>query len=51
MIKFLKRLFGFGKKKEILRQPAPVKQTSAHVVDHDMIDYDGMGNQGRFPMH
>lgn len=41
MIEFLKSIFGLKKKEK--QKPNPVYQT------HDIIDYDGMGNQGRFP--
>ena len=43
---FLKNLLGLGDKKNKDRQksnPGQVYQT------HDIVDYDGMGNQGRFP--
>ena len=49
MINFLKKLFGF--KVEDPKMNKPNNKPNEHVVDHDMIDYDGMGNQGRFPMH
>ena len=49
MFNFLKRIFRFVKKEE-KRQPID-NRSNEHVMDHDMIDYDGMGNQGRFPMH
>ena len=49
MINFLKKLFGF--RVEDPKKNKPTIQTNTHAVDHDMIDYDGMGNQGRFPMH
>ena len=50
MFQFLKRLFGFKNKQEDNKVDL-VKRSREHVIDHDMIDYDGMGNQGRFPMH
>jgi hypothetical protein len=43
MIEFLKGIFGLKKKKKQKQKPNPDYQT------HDIIDYDGMGNQGRFP--
>ena len=49
MINFLKKLFGFTV--EAPKTSKPNIKLNEHVVDHDMIDYDGMGNQGRFPMH
>ena len=48
MINFLKKLFGFSMKKE---KQEHVRRVQEYVQDHDMIDYDGMGNQGRFPTH
>ena len=51
MINFFKKLFGFGKKAEETKTQPPKPKSSDHAMDHDMIDYDGMGNQGRFPMH
>ena len=50
MINFIKKIFGFSKKKE-QKKPSVTKKVSEHVIDHDMVDYDGMGNQGRFPTH
>ena len=50
MINFLKMLFGFAKKES--RDEADLnKRPREHEISHDMIDYDGMGNQGRFPTH
>lgn len=48
MINFLKKLFGFTTKKKTKNHQ---KRTNEYAQDHDMIDYDGMGNQGRFPTH
>ena len=48
MINFLKKLFGFTTKKKTKNHQ---RRTNEYVQDHDMIDYDGMGNQGRFPTH
>lgn len=48
MINFLKKLFGFPSKEQKQEQPKRIRE---YVQDHDMIDYDGMGNQGRFPTH
>ena len=28
-----------------------IKQKVETYSDHDIVDYDGMGNQGRFPTH
>ena len=43
---FLKNLFGFGDTKNRDRQETvPVRA----YQNHDAMDYDGMGNQGRFP--
>ncbi len=50
MFNFLKRLFGFTKKQEDTKKDL-AKRSRQYAIDHDMIDYDGMGNQGRFPMH
>ena len=49
MINFLKKLFGLEKKKEEILIKS--KRSHEHRMDHDIIDYDGMGNQGRFPTH
>ena len=46
MFSFLKKLFARKKK------DSPVKKTDVareNVIEPDFIDYDGMGNQGRFP--
>ena len=48
MINFLKKLFGFAIKEKQKAHPIRVRD---YAQDHDMIDYDGMGNQGRFPTH
>ena len=48
MLNFLRRLFGFSQKKEKDQSTLIARE---HVISHDMIDYDGMGNQGRFPRH
>ena len=45
MIKFLMSLFRRKDKEETL-EPANVESGR----DFDFIDYDGMGNQGRFPV-
>ena len=50
MFNFLMRLFGFAKKQPNKKDQATIR-VREHTMDHDMIDYDGMGNQGRFPMH
>ena len=46
MLEFFKSLFGFSKKPEEI----VVSQTKKVYNEHDIIDYDGMGNQGRFPV-
>lgn len=46
MIEFFKNLFGLSKKPE---EEIVVSQTKKVYHEHDMVDYDGMGNQGRFP--
>ena len=45
MIEFLKILFGLEGKKE---NNEPIGNSSNQSRHHDIIDYDGMGNQGRF---
>ena len=45
MFEFLKSIFGLGPKPV----PVPVKKSN-YETSHDTIDYDGMGNQGRFPV-
>ena len=45
MIKFIKKLFGLNKKQKTLK--VEFKQENSRQDD---IDYDGMGNYGRFPM-
>ena len=45
IIQFLRKLFGLNKKVE------PIKVNLRQDNDYqDTIDYDGMGNYGRFPM-
>ena len=46
MIKFLISLFS-RKKQE--NEVIPVKKRDPDIMSPDFIDYDGMGNQGRFP--
>ena len=46
MLEFFKSLFGFSKKPEEI----VVSQTKKVYHEHDIIDYDGMRNQGRFPV-
>ena len=48
MINFLKRLFGFSTQKQ---KRDKIPRHNEYVQDHDIVDYDGMGNQGRFPTH
>ena len=46
MIEFLKKILGISKTK------TGKQKRSRHprvYQDHDIVDYDGMGNQGRFP--
>lgn len=50
MINFLKKLFGLDSRKD-QKPPVKVERINEYVEGHDMIDYDGMGNQGRFPTH
>ena len=35
---------------KIVNKDKPQNDESSYS-DHDVIDYDGMGNQGRFPTH
>ena len=46
MLNFLKNVFGFGKTKKTKENA--VKQRRVYQ-EPDIVDYDGMGNQGRFP--
>lgn len=46
MIKFLISLFS---KKRQEKEVVPVKKRDPDIMSPDFIDYDGMGNQGRFP--
>ena len=48
MINFLKRLFGYPVKDKDQEQS---RREREYVQHHDMVDYDGMGNQGRFPTY
>ena len=47
MFEFFKSLFGLSKKPE---EEIVISQTKKVYHEHDVIDYDGMGNQGRFPV-
>ena len=47
MFEFFKSLFGLSKKHE---EEIVISQTKKVYHEHDVIDYDGMGNQGRFPV-
>ena len=38
-----------NKKAEVIHLPKRAEVYNNTVVDPDFIDYDGMGNQGRFP--
>ena len=49
MINFLKKLFGFTDNNP--KEKKSNNNKTEYVMDHDMVDYDGMGNQGRFPTH
>jgi hypothetical protein len=49
MIKFLKKIFGLTEKRQQDRN-GPRKRDIRVYDTHDIIDYDGMGNQGRFPV-
>ena len=46
MIKFLMSLFTKKDEEEVLPASAPEPVSDR---DFDIVDYDGMGNQGRFP--
>ena len=45
MIEFIKKLFGFNKKQKTVKV-----ELRKNNYEQDDIDYDGMGNYGRFPM-
>ena len=45
MIKFIKKLFGLNRKQKAVK--VELRQDN---YQQDDIDYDGMGNYGRFPM-
>ena len=47
MLDKLKKLFGI--KKQSIDKPKSSAPDYSVYNDHDIIDYDGMGNQGRFP--
>ena len=46
MLKILKKIFRIGKPREKIVEKRNFKRD---IVEPDFIDYDGMGNQGRFP--
>ena len=46
MFKLIRRLFRIGKPED---KVADRDLNRKNVVEPDFIDYDGMGNQGRFP--
>ena len=47
MFRFIREIF-FGKKKK-KEDPVKVEKERRNITSADFIDYDGMGNQGRFP--
>tara|TARA_A100001015_G_scaffold279278_1_gene340297 strand:+ start:1022 stop:1183 length:162 start_codon:yes stop_codon:yes gene_type:complete len=47
MIEFLLNMFGFNKSQ---KEKVVISKTKKVYHEHDIIDYDGMGNQGRFPI-
>lgn len=47
MLEFLKNIFGFNKSQ---KEKVVIARTGKVYDEHDIIDYDGMGNQGRFPI-
>tara|TARA_B100001057_G_C22385332_1_gene770062 strand:- start:348 stop:500 length:153 start_codon:yes stop_codon:yes gene_type:complete len=47
MLDKLKKLIGI--KKRLKEKPRTSAPDYSAYNDHDIIDYDGMGNQGRFP--
>ena len=46
MLKILRKLFRIRKPREKIVEKRNFKR---NIVEPDFIDYDGMGNQGRFP--
>lgn len=46
MLNLIKRLFRIRKEKEKIIENESGRK---NIVEPDFIDYDGMGNQGRFP--
>ena len=46
MIKFIKYIFRIKKREEKIIEKLDKRE---NIVSPDFIDYDGMGNQGRFP--
>lgn len=48
MLDKLKRLLGIKKQEKNDTKSSPINYSV--YKDHDIIDYDGMGNQGRFPV-
>ena len=47
MINILKKIFGIKTEKV---EPVSKDYYQNVYNNHDMVDYDGMGNQGRFPV-
>lgn len=45
MIEFIKRIFGINSKKTTTRT-----EERHYKNQQDVVDYDGMGNYGRFPI-
>ncbi len=46
IIKFFQKLFS---KREFQKDSQKENKTRENLIEPDFIDYDGMGNQGRFP--
>jgi len=46
MLKIIRKLFRIGKSEEKIAEKRNFKR---NIIEPDFIDYDGMGNQGRFP--
>jgi hypothetical protein len=47
MFDMIKKIFGITKENKTDVKPNILSETV--YSDHDIVDYDGMGNQGRFP--
>ena len=48
MLEFIKKILGLNKSTQN-SITVPVSENKVYQ-QHDIIDYDGMGNQGRFPV-